>query len=888
MALRSKFFLYFFFIAGLPLIFLGWTTFSQASLQVEKLAVNHLISVADISKARINEILEQYLADVRFITSRTQLRSLLKEYNSSGDTTTIVGMKKILDDALKSSDDIESITLRNTKGDFIVSTDTALSPASVAEPSFVSRSLENANIYDIFKNDSGVILLRLGGPLRLDDTLLGIADITLKTNKIFAITSDYLGLGESGEIAIAKKDANGDALYITPLRFDPTASLRRVISKEKTNVPIVQTFNSKEGVFSGENEVDYRGVSIVAATRFIDSVGWGVVAKIDRQEVFSSVSLLRENYFFTGFLMLFFVLAGAFIFSRELTKPLHRLIGSTLKLQKGDFSERVHVRTGDEIGILAHTFNTMAGKLQELYVGLEQKVKDRTVQLTESKERLDLVLNSAKMGAWDLDLIHDTAVRNLWHDQIFGYTTLQPKWGVKIFGEHVIPEDRAHANQCFEESFKTGNFFMQCRIRWADKTMHWIEARGHVYYDEKKKPVRMLGTVTDITEKKNAENFILESKAKDEAILTSMGDGLIVTDVEGRIILANQAVEQLLGWRAKDLQGKKFTTALPMLDEKGEMILEEKRPVTKTLREKIIFTTTVSAVQYRKKDGTSLPVAVTVSPIMLGGKMLGAVTVFRDVTKEKAVDLAKTEFVSLASHQLRTPLSAIKWYTEMLTAGDAGKLNTNQKKYLQEVYKSNERMIELVGALLNVSRLELGTLAIEPTPTDLVGVIVSVLDELRPQIKEKHLVVKTGDTAILVIDIDQKLFRMVVQNLLSNAIKYTPEKGKIDIVLSKIGVGQVFGNKKLNKESIGMSVSDTGYGIPQFQQAQIFKKLFRADNVREKDAEGTGLGLYIVKSIIQNFGGDIWFVSEENHGTVFYVTMPMEGIQRKEGTKTLV
>lgn len=255
-------------------------------------------------------------------------------------------------------------------------------------------------------------------------------------------------------------------------------------------------------------------------------------------------------------------------------------------------------------------------------------------------------------------------------------------------------------------------------------------------------------------------------------------------------------------------------------------------------------------------------------------KMIG---VNFDITKEKEVDKAKSEFVSLASHQLRTPLSAINWYTEMLLNGDAGTINDEQKKYLGEVSIGNKRMVALVNALLNVSRLDLGTFIIEPEPTDITAMIKSVLDELRPQIMTKKLQLsEVYDPAIPTQFLaDQKLLRMVFQNLLSNAVKYTPEAGSVTVSSTSKGEDLIF------------SVADSGMGIPASQKDKIFSKLFRADNARESDSEGTGLGLYIVKSVIEQSGGKVWFESVESKGSTFYVSLPLSGMKKKEGTKKL-
>jgi signal transduction histidine kinase len=262
------------------------------------------------------------------------------------------------------------------------------------------------------------------------------------------------------------------------------------------------------------------------------------------------------------------------------------------------------------------------------------------------------------------------------------------------------------------------------------------------------------------------------------------------------------------------------------------------------------------------------------APVVLRGKIVGAVEVFRDITKEKEIDKAKTEFVSLASHQLRTPLSTVSWYSEMLLAGDAGEVTPDQKKYLEEIYRGNQRMVDLVNTLLDVSRIEMGTFMVEPKPTDIVKLAKSVIDEQKLQISEKKLKFSSSfGNYIPLVRVDPKLLRMVIQNLLSNAIKYSPDGGKIEVAIFME-----------DKKNVLLTVADAGYGIPKNQQDRIFTKLFRADNVIGKDTEGTGLGLYIAKSIVEQAKGKISFDSIENKGTTFYVTLPIGGVKKLNST----
>jgi signal transduction histidine kinase len=195
---------------------------------------------------------------------------------------------------------------------------------------------------------------------------------------------------------------------------------------------------------------------------------------------------------------------------------------------------------------------------------------------------------------------------------------------------------------------------------------------------------------------------------------------------------------------------------------------------------------------------------------------------------------------------------------------------------VKEIYAGNLRMVELVNALLNVSRIDLGTFAMEPEPVNLVEICESVLSELAPQIIEKRQTIeRIFAGAPQMYNADPKLIRIVFQNFLSNSVKYTQPDGHI---VAEIGT---------HEGSLYIRVTDNGYGIPKTQHGKIFEKLFRADNVRQKDTEGTGLGMYIVKAIVESSGGKIWFDSEENKGTTFSVLLPLSGMVKKSGFKGL-
>jgi len=361
------------------------------------------------------------------------------------------------------------------------------------------------------------------------------------------------------------------------------------------------------------------------------------------------------------------------------------------------------------------------------------------------------------------------------------------------------------------------------------------------------------------------------------AIFSSMAEGLIAIDNDRKIILMNQAGGILLRTAPQEAIGQDiWVVLLPCLAD-GRILPDDRLPIERAMTERNIISLDLADDIYLKaKNGRLFPVAMMITPLLTKSGVSGAIILFRDITKEKEVDQAKTEFVSLASHQLKTPLSAINWYSEMMLSEEVGVLNEKQKEYLRQLYESNQRMVGLVNSLLNVSRIDLGTFSIDPEPTKFSEVAESVLAELAPTIKTKNLeVTKSYDAVLPIINADPKLLRIIFQNLLSNAIKYTPASGRIGITL------------KQEEPNILIQITDSGYGIPASAKNKIFTKLFRAENIRDKEAEGTGLGLYIVRAVVESSGGKIWFDSLEGQGTSFSLTLPLKGMEKRSGAKGL-
>lgn len=344
-------------------------------------------------------------------------------------------------------------------------------------------------------------------------------------------------------------------------------------------------------------------------------------------------------------------------------------------------------------------------------------------------------------------------------------------------------------------------------------------------------------------------------KNKTRATLVSLSDGLIVFDKEKKIVLVNPASERILELKEGQVLGKKINqiSGFPILDK-----------LYQTLDNKIEWT----GRKYELILGESLKrfFQVSVTPIFVGKEQIGLMITLHDVTREKEVERLKTEFVSIAAHQLRTPLSATKWILRLLLDGDVGKLSKEQIGFLEKGYQSNERMIILINDLLNVAQMEEGRFIYKPSFSSLEDIAQKNIDGLKETAQKKEIEIifnKPKDGLSKKVKIDENKIGIVFQNLLDNAIRFTKPGGKVVISI------------EYDKINARVTVEDTGVGIPDEQQARIFTKFFRAGNVIKMETEGSGLGLFICKNTVSAHGGKIWFKSEENKGTTFYFTIPL-------------
>lgn len=356
-------------------------------------------------------------------------------------------------------------------------------------------------------------------------------------------------------------------------------------------------------------------------------------------------------------------------------------------------------------------------------------------------------------------------------------------------------------------------------------------------------------------------NAVTRQKAQADALFFSIGEGAIATDENGNISRINRAAQQILGLGETDVLGEWFPGTVIAVNASGKQI----QPLDRTITRAMLSGEAISERSYYKRsDGVIIPVFVTVSPIILDSKPIGAIEVFRDITSEIEVDQLKSDFISIASHQLRTPATAVKNFIGLLREGYVGKLSDEQLFIIEQAYTSNEAQLEIVNNLLYAARAESSSVKLKYEDHDLSELVRGVTDDLRDVIKERaqKVTLELPDKASM--QMDKHFLRMLVENLVSNASKYTPDGGKITVSISELD------------EVMQLKVIDTGVGIAKSDQPKLFKRFSRIENELSTVRGGSGIGLYLVKRVTLLHGGMIEVSSKVGKGTVFTVILPKE------------
>lgn len=400
------------------------------------------------------------------------------------------------------------------------------------------------------------------------------------------------------------------------------------------------------------------------------------------------------------------------------------------------------------------------------------------------------------------------------------------------------------------------------------------------FWWRKRHETKSNGKVTQLT------GALLSKEIQAEILIESITDGIIVTNTTSNITLFNKGAAAMTEWPIEEAMGIDARTILPLLaDEKTNALVDQAlHPFSQVLQSRTAMNETVQLVSRQNKH---LFISLVISPIIIpkNNELVGTVAVFRDVSREKSEEQQRADFVSTASHEMRTPVAAIEGYLALALNDKVSKIDAKARDYLEKAHASTQHLGKLFQDLLTSAKAEDGRLTSHPVVTEMGAFIEQLADDLRFGAEKKGLQMELitssaspetggiidarGKTIqpLYYVHIDPERIREVITNVFDNAVKYT-EQGKVSLAITG------------NDDVCQVRITDTGPGIPAEDVSHLFQKFYRVDNSATRSIGGTGLGLFICKKIVELYHGTIWAESEVGKGSTFYINIPRLATQR--------
>jgi two-component system, OmpR family, sensor histidine kinase VicK len=362
-----------------------------------------------------------------------------------------------------------------------------------------------------------------------------------------------------------------------------------------------------------------------------------------------------------------------------------------------------------------------------------------------------------------------------------------------------------------------------------------------------------------------------DEKMKSTILLNSIDDAIILIDAENKIQSFNPAAASLTGWPVDEANGIDFRSVVKLTDDKAKPYPDMQHPFYIVFQEK--KTVRDSSASLVKKNGQAISVDISVSPLIGSeGYVSGAVGVIRDVDEQRKQEKQRADFISTASHEMRTPVAAIEGYLSLALNDKVSKIDEKARSYLEKAHTSTEHLGKLFQDLLTSAKAEDGRLTSHPSIVNISEFTIQLVEDLKFSAEKKGLALEMQSSSlpqgsqksiapVYFAKVDPDRLREVITNLFDNAVKYT-DVGKITIGITG------------NTEVVQFSITDTGHGIPKADIPHMFQKFYRVDNSSTRTIGGTGLGLFICRKIVELYGGKIWVESEEGKGSTFYINLP--------------
>ncbi len=688
MKIATRLLFLFVLVAVLPLALFSYFNLEQDEVTLRHEVLSRMADLADKKTAQIRSYLSERVEDVRFL-GRTELvqqavvvfsRSYPRRSGSAEYASMDATFRRFSADYMEEGL-VYDMFLITPQGEIVYShkheadfaTNLISGPYRDTQLARVFREVRmtlepTLSSYELYAPSNNAPAAFIVVPVMAEGQFRGMLAVQLNNQRLIHVAMDATGLGVTGETLLAEPDGVGIARFTVPLKYDQQAAMRRTIDiKASEDVPIFLALagGPGEGV-----KPDYRGKQVAAAWRYLPELGWGMVVKIDADEVFASI--YQQRLLMLEMLLGLLMSAGlaAYYFGRQITAPLEGLARTSDEVARGDLRTRADESAPGELGLLARAFNHMTENLQALYRTLEERIEKRTRELNLSNEQLqeEIIerehieaalrdkhaelqrnqdqLNEAQrlgsLGSWEFNLASGEL---RWSDEIFRMFELDPAQfspSYECFLSVIHPDDRDKVNQAYSQSLQDRKpYDVVHRLLLPDGRIKWVREHCSSDFDASGKPLRSVGAVQDITEQKLAEDRLRIAAAAFET-----HEAIMITDVNGNIIRVNQAFQDITGYSSEEVLGKN-----PRILSSGHQGAEFYADMWQQLLNNGVWT---GEIWDRRKSGQIYPKWLTITAVRDdAGRTTEYVAIFSDITMRKQ---AEDEIRNLAFYDALTKL----------------------------------------------------------------------------------------------------------------------------------------------------------------------------------------------------------------------------------------
>lgn len=473
--------------------------------------------------------------------------------------------------------------------------------------------------------------------------------------------------------------------------------------------------------------------------------------------------------------------------------------------------------------------------------------------IEENEGKLNLIIEASDLGVFDVNLESSKIVASDRYREMLGFPREMNLTSEDII-KNIHPEDVLKRKDAFEKAFLEGSFHYQIRVIWKDLSIHWIDTKGKVFYDESNKPVRMLGAVRDITEERNFQQQLLEREQKFRLLADSMPQFIWTADLEGNLNYFSQSVFDYSGLTREQLEKDGWLQIIHP-DDRKENIRTWKNSITTGKSFLIEHRFRRYDGEYRWQLSRAIPQKDTDGNIQM---WVGSST---DIQNIKEQEQQKDYFISMASHELKTPLTSIKGYVQILQTMYVEKEDSFLQKSLKTIDRQIITLTKLISELLDISKIKSGGLDLNLEHFEMTDLIQEVVAEIKHINPDYQISVTANEKAMVYADHGR--IGQVLINFLTNAVKYAPQSKIIKV------------NCYIKNNNVIVSVQDFGIGISKNEQEKVFERFYRVEGRNEKTFPGFGIGLFISSEIIKKHQGKIGLKSELGKGSVFSFELPV-------------